>query len=99
MIRTVSAQSPQPRAPTTSGEGPRGPRLPAPTPPRTRFRFRWWLVWLGGLLILNYTIASRATQAPTRVRVPYSPFFIQQVTAGDVAAITSKGTVVHGTFT
>jgi cell division protease FtsH len=76
---------------------PRGPTPPAPVPPR--FRFRWWLVWLVGLLVLNYSLASRVTSAPARVRVPYSPFFIQQVTAGHVASITSKGTAVQGEFT
>ena len=98
MISNVSAQPQQPRAPATSGEAPR-PRLPAPAPPRFTFRFRWWLVWLVGLLVINYWLASRATQAPARVRVPYSPFFIQQVTAGHVASITSKGTAVQGEFT
>src|SRR5205085_10696296 len=34
-----------------------------------------------------------------RVRVPYSPFFLQQVNAGHVAEITSKGTAIQGTFT
>jgi cell division protease FtsH len=88
MISRVSAQP---------DEGPRGPRLPkAPPPPR--FRFRWWLAWLIGLLVLNYWIASRATQSPTRVRVPYSPFFLQQVNAGHVASITTKGTAVQGLF-
>jgi cell division protease FtsH len=51
-----------------------------------------------GLLVINYWTASRATQAPARVRVPYSPFFLEQVTAGRVASITSKGTAVQGTF-
>jgi cell division protease FtsH len=37
-------------------------------------------------------------QPPSRVRVPYSPFFLQQVSAGNVAAITSKGTAIQGTF-
>jgi cell division protease FtsH len=89
----VSAQPP----PASSGDAPRGPRVP--TPARPRFRFRWWIVWIVGLLVLNYWAASRATQAPARVRVPYSPFFLEQVTAGRVASITSKGTAVQGTFT
>jgi len=76
---------------------PKGPRLPKPTPPR--FRLRWWIAWLIALLILNYWVASRATQAPARVRVPYSPFFLQQVNGGHVASITTKGTAVQGTFT
>jgi cell division protease FtsH len=32
------------------------------------------------------------------VRVPYSPFFLQQVSDGHVVSITSKGTAIQGTF-
>src|SRR3954469_6012938 len=97
MIHGVSAQQSQPRGPAASPEAPRGARLPKPPPPS--FRWRWWIAWAVGLLVLNYWVASRATQAPARVRVPYSPFFLQQVNAGHVASITSKGTTVQGTFT
>jgi cell division protease FtsH len=75
----------------------RGPRLPKPAPPR--FRVGWWIAWIVGLLVINYWLGSRATQAPARVRVPYSPFFLQQVQAGHVASITTTGTAVQGTFT
>jgi cell division protease FtsH len=51
-----------------------------------------------GAARLNYFIASRATQSPERVRVPYSPFFLKQVQDGHVASITTKGTAVQGTF-
>ena len=34
----------------------------------------------------------------SRVRVPYSPFFLQQVKTGNVEEITSKGTDIQGTF-
>jgi hypothetical protein len=34
----------------------------------------------------------------SRVRVPYSPFFWQQVTTGNVEEITSKGTDIQGVF-
>jgi cell division protease FtsH len=51
------------------------------------------------LLVINYWAASRATKAHPRVRVPYSPFFLQQVRANHVASITTKGTAVQGTFT
>ena len=78
-------------------DAPRGPRRPAPAPPR--FRWSWWIVWLVGLLAINYFLAAHATKAPPRVRVPYSPFFLQQVEAGHVASITTKGTAVQGTFT
>ena len=83
-------------APPEQRDAPRGPRLPAPTPPR--FRWRWWIVWLVGLLALNYFLAARATQGPPRIRVPYSPFFLQQVKAEHVVSITSKGTAIQGTF-
>ncbi len=50
------------------------------------------------MLVVNYWLGSRATRAPARVRVPYSPYFLQQVRAGHVASITSKGTTVQGNF-
>jgi cell division protease FtsH len=81
-----------------SADPARGPTPPPPSP-RPRFRLGWWAAWIVGLLVLNYWFASRATQAQPRVRVPYSPFFLRQVNAGHVAAITSKGTTVQGTFT
>ena len=51
------------------------------------------------LLGVNFYLGSRATQPPSRVRVPYSPFFLDQVRAGHVKEITSKGTAIQGTFT
>jgi len=69
-----------------------------PGPRRPRIRVGWWLAWIAGLLVLNYWLGSRATKAPSRARVPYSPFFLDQVRAGHVASITSKGTTVQGNF-
>ncbi len=93
----MSANPAQTPRPAETGDAPRGPRLPPA--PRPRFRLGWWAAWIVGLLVLNYWVASRATKAPPRVRVPYSPFFLQQVRSGHVASITSKGTAVQGTFT
>ncbi len=90
------APAPSPRA-GESRDAPRGPRLPTPTPPR--FRFGWWVAWIIVLLLVNYFVATRATRPPPRVRVPYSPYFLQQVDEGHVASITSKGTTVQGMFT
>ena len=60
-------------------------------------RLGWRLVLLAVILFgFNYWAASRATKPQTRLRVPYSPFFIQQVNSGNVAQITSKGTAVQG---
>ncbi|MGZ4379865.1 MAG: ATP-dependent zinc metalloprotease FtsH [Gaiellaceae bacterium] len=69
-----------------------------PKPP-PQFRVGWyWIAALLALLAINYWAGSRATQAQSRVRVPYSPFFLQQVENGGVAEITSKGTAIQGTF-
>jgi cell division protease FtsH len=77
-----------------------------PTPPTPggaatqggRPRLRWWLLALVGLLVINYWAGSRAMHAQSRTRIPYTPFFVQQIDAGNVAAITSKGTAIQGTF-
>jgi cell division protease FtsH len=50
------------------------------------------------ILALNYWAAARAVQPASRVRVPYSPFFLEQVRAGQVRAITSNGTAIQGVF-
>ncbi len=85
----------KPKAPESSGAA-RPPAGSAPSPRRPRFG--WWVAVLVGLLVFNYWAGSRATQAPSRVRVPYSPFFLQQVSQGHVVEITSKGTAIQGTF-
>jgi cell division protease FtsH len=65
--------------------------------PRRR-RALGWLAITVALLAVNYLAVSSATRAPERIRVPYSPFFIRQIAAGNVAEITSKGTAIQGTF-
>jgi len=85
----------------TNAGGPPAPRgSTPPSPQRPRFRLsRGWIVFFLALLAFNFYFGSRATQPPSRVRVPYSPFFLQQVTVGHVKEITSKGTAIQGTFT
>jgi cell division protease FtsH len=79
---------------------PAPPGSPSPRPQLPRFRMsgRWILFFLA-LLAFNFYLGSRATQPPSRLHVPYSPFFLKQVTAGHVSEITSKGTAIQGTFT
>jgi cell division protease FtsH len=70
-----------------------------PSAPRPRFRFSWRLAALFvALLVANYWISARAMQSASRIRVPYSPFFLDEVRAGDVVSITSQGTAIQGTF-
>jgi cell division protease FtsH len=80
---------------------PRMPRLPSGGPPQqSNFgRRRWLIVALAALLAFNFYLGSRATQPAARIRVPYSPFFLQQIREGNVKSITSRGTAIQGTFT
>jgi cell division protease FtsH len=84
-----------------NASGPPGPRESAAAPtPRSRFRLsRNWILFFLVLLAFNFYLGSRATQPPSRVRVPYSPFFLDQVGTRHVKEITSKGTAIQGTFT
>jgi cell division protease FtsH len=59
---------------------------------------RGWIVFALALLAINFYVGSRAMQPPHRERVPYSPFFLDQVRAAHVKSITSKGTAIQGTF-
>jgi len=74
-----------------------------PTPPRSRWSGfrpgRTWIALFLGLLAINLFFGMRANQPASRVRIPYTPFFLQQVRAGHVKDITSKGTAIQGTFT
>jgi cell division protease FtsH len=66
--------------------------------PRFGRRTRLLILAIVGLLALNYSIASNAVQGQERVQVPYSPFFLNHASAGNVKQITSTGTAVQGTF-
>ena len=51
------------------------------------------------LFAINFFVSrSFVNQEVRRVRVPYSPTFLEQVRANNVVEITSKGTAVQGTF-
>jgi len=100
----IAARSIPSRKPPSGGgrnasppPAPRGSSPTSPRPPRFRVGRGWILVFVG-LLAINFYASTRATRPISRVRVPYSPFFLQQVTAGHVKQITSKGTAIQGTF-
>jgi cell division protease FtsH len=70
-----------------------------PTRPDARARrIRFWLVVILPLLVVNFVLVHEATKAPPRLRVPYSPFFVDQVNAGNVSEITTRGSAIQGTF-
>jgi cell division protease FtsH len=56
------------------------------------------MVFFAVLLVLNLFISTRAMRPESRVRVPYSPLFLEQVKMGNVDEITSKGTDIQGSF-
>jgi cell division protease FtsH len=84
-----------------TAEKPPSPRGSSPAPaPRPWFRpSPRWIAFFLVLLAFNIFVTSRAMGPESRVRVPYSPFFLDQVTAGNVESITSQGTDLQGTFT
>ncbi len=80
-------------APDGRGRGGTGPGPPGL--PSTR-----WLIALLVLavLALNFWISSQALKPASRVQVPYSPTFLQEVQSGNVSQISSTGDSIQGTF-
>src|SRR5438045_843871 len=97
----MSAEPPAPRpAENKQSSSPPAPRGSSPAPKPPGFRpSRRWIIFALALLAFNFYLGSRAMEPQSRVRVPYSPFFLDQVKAGHVREITSKGTAIQGTFT
>jgi cell division protease FtsH len=59
-------------------------------------RSRALLAFFVGLLVLNLLISFLTGAPPDRRRVPYQPFFLQQVEAGNVGTITSREDSIEG---
>lgn len=84
--------------PATQGRGP-SPRVTPPgeqPPSGLRWLGRFWTV-LVLALILNWIIVAVISRGSDYLTVSYT-FFRQQVTVGNVASITSKGTALQGSF-
>src|SRR5437773_3457845 len=58
----------------------------------------WVAMAIIAAFVLNYWLASRSLSEPARIRIPYSPLFLDQVREGNVDRITSKGTSLQGLF-
>ena len=71
---------------------------PEPKPPMIP-RSRMFLAILLGLLVVN-VVLSFLTRGPAgRERVPYQPFFVEQVKAGNVEEISSQENSIEGDLT
>jgi cell division protease FtsH len=93
--------SPMPRdkqgwrvAPAPDGRG--MPDEHKPPPPH---RWRGFWIFFGALLALNWlSVLLFQPAAQPRVKVPFSPYFLDQVAAGQVSSISSKSGTINGTF-
>jgi cell division protease FtsH len=77
--------------------GPEGRGKPPPEPAPTRFPWRI-IAFLLVLLAFNVWLVSRLPSETERVRIPYSPVFLEQVKSGNVKSISSRGSTVQGEF-
>jgi cell division protease FtsH len=81
-------------APAPDGRG--APEPPKPAPPHRRRGF--WLVVLAVLAVNILLVVMFRPESEPRVKVPFSPYFLSQVEAGQVQSIASKGDSIEGTF-
>ncbi len=83
-------------APAPDGRGMPDEHKP---PPPHRMRSFWLLAI--GLLAVNwlFVLLFQPSVGEPRVKVPFSPYFINEVQAGQVKSISSKSNTIQGTFT
>jgi cell division protease FtsH len=81
-------------APAPDGRG-----MPDEHKPRPPHRLRGFWILLVGLLAVNwlFVLLAQPSSQP-RVSVPFSPYFLDQVNAGQVKSISSKSDTIQGTF-
>jgi cell division protease FtsH len=99
---TKQPPSPMPRdeqgwrvAPAPDGRG-----MPEKHKPRPPHRLRGFWIFLIVLLAINWiSVLVFQPSSEPRVKIPFSPYFLNQVDAGKVKSISSKGDTIQGTFT
>jgi cell division protease FtsH len=79
------------------GQAPGGPGAPPPSqrPPMIP-RGRVFLAFVLGLLALNLVLSFVTGGPPGRQRIPFQPFFVDQVKAGNVRDISSQADSIEG---
>jgi cell division protease FtsH len=81
-------------APASVGRG-----MPDEHKPKPPHRLRGFWLFVLVLLVLNWaSVLFVQPASKPRVQVPFSPYFLNQLQAGQVKFVTSKGDTVQGTF-
>jgi cell division protease FtsH len=84
-------------APAPDGRG-MPEQAPSGPPAHRRPGFLWFVLILITVNWVSVLLFQPSSGQP-RVTVPFNPFFLQEVQAGNVKAISTKGDTVQGTFT
>src|SRR5947209_7600092 len=84
-------------APAPDGRG-MPEQAPSRPPVHRRQSFLWFVLGLLALNWLSLLFFQPASTQP-RVTIPFNPVFLQDVQAGQVKSISTKGDTVEGTFT
>jgi cell division protease FtsH len=78
---------------------PDGRGMPEERKPRRPHRLPIFWIILALLFAINWgAVLMSQPSGPPRVEVPFSPYFLDQVQAGQVKSIASKGDTIEGTF-
>ncbi len=98
---SASATPPRPPPePTSPGwrvdPAPDGRGAPAPSRAPRFPRGRWFTWVFVGVLALNLLLSFMTGRPEDRKRVPYQPFFVAQVEAGNVQEISSRAASIEG---
>ena len=78
---------------------PDGRGMPDEHKPKPPHRWRGFWIVVAVLLVINVLSVLMVRSSQPRVKVPFSPYFLDQVEAGRVKSISSKGDTISGTFT
>src|SRR3954452_12164225 len=86
--------------PAPHGRGTPAPPKPEGRPPVSPPRIGWrWIAFIVAALAINYVLAvALGPKENPQVTVPYSPYFLDQVTSDNVKEISSQGETVQGHF-
>jgi cell division protease FtsH len=81
-------------APAPDGRG-----MPEEHQPKPPHRLRGFWIFVAVLLAVNWVAVLMTAPSQSRVKVPFSPYFLKQVDDGKVKSISSKEDTIDGTFT